>query len=514
MRVDFDIAIVGSGFAGSLMAMIARRLGRSVILLEGSRHPRFAIGESSTPLANLLLEELARRYELDSVLPLCKWGTWQRTHPKLACGLKRGFTFYHHQFGKPWNPIPDRANELLVAASPHDAIADTHWYRADVDQFLMEEARLAGAEYVDEIKLDRVEFAGDSCLIAGERKGRSHEIRARIIIDASGPRGFLHRALGLGSQRFPAMPITNTIFSHFENVQRWDSIHRSSEAPPYPGDDAAVHHLFPGGWIWVLRFNNGVTSAGVAATRELSAKYRFEEGASAWERLLRDLPSVAEIFAPSRAIMPFGYSPELAWRSLHAAGANWALLPSAAGFVDPLLSTGFPLTLLGVQRLANIVERHWTSEALQSELAQYELRTFDELELSAALVRQLYRAMDRFPDFINYSMLYFAAASFSETARRLNKHELATSFLAADHPVFGPILRKFVAKTLSTFSDDSARDAITPINVAGLCNPQHRNWYSVRASDLLTNCTKLSVDTAAVERMLAGSGFWDHQKPA
>ena len=70
MNADFDIAIVGSGFGGSLMAMIARRLGRSVILLERGRHPRFVIGESSTPLANLLLEELARRYDLPRLLPL------------------------------------------------------------------------------------------------------------------------------------------------------------------------------------------------------------------------------------------------------------------------------------------------------------------------------------------------------------------------------------------------------------------------------------------------------------
>jgi choline dehydrogenase-like flavoprotein len=60
MRATFDIAVIGSGFAGSLIAMIARRLGRSVILIERGKHPRFTIGESSTPLANLLLEEIAR----------------------------------------------------------------------------------------------------------------------------------------------------------------------------------------------------------------------------------------------------------------------------------------------------------------------------------------------------------------------------------------------------------------------------------------------------------------------
>ena len=68
MNARFDIAVIGSGFAGSLIAMIARRLGRSVALIERGKHPRFAIGESSTPLANLLLEELAQRYDLPALL--------------------------------------------------------------------------------------------------------------------------------------------------------------------------------------------------------------------------------------------------------------------------------------------------------------------------------------------------------------------------------------------------------------------------------------------------------------
>ena len=62
----------------ALTAMIARRLGFSVVLVERERHPRFAIGESSTPLANLLLEEIADDYDLPCVRPLSKWGTWQK----------------------------------------------------------------------------------------------------------------------------------------------------------------------------------------------------------------------------------------------------------------------------------------------------------------------------------------------------------------------------------------------------------------------------------------------------
>src|SRR5690349_4595715 len=97
----FDIAILGSGFAGSLTAMIARRMGYSVLMLERWTHPRFAIGESTSPLTNLLLEELAVRYDLPRLLPLTSYGPWKRAYPELTVGLKRGFTFYHHEPGKP-----------------------------------------------------------------------------------------------------------------------------------------------------------------------------------------------------------------------------------------------------------------------------------------------------------------------------------------------------------------------------------------------------------------------------
>ena len=58
MKSTCEVAIVGSGFAGSLLARILAVLGYDVVLLERGRHPRFAIGESSTPLANLSLERI------------------------------------------------------------------------------------------------------------------------------------------------------------------------------------------------------------------------------------------------------------------------------------------------------------------------------------------------------------------------------------------------------------------------------------------------------------------------
>src|SRR5437667_797462 len=184
MTSDFDIAVVGSGFGGSLTAMIARRLGRSVILFERGRHPRCVIGESSTPLANLLLEELALRYDLPRLLPLAKWGSWQQTYPQIACGLKRGFTFYHHQLGKPFLNDGERRDQLLVAASPRDEIADTHWYRPDFDHFLVREAQALGVEYLDQTKLEAITLNGKSVQLDGERGGKGVAMVATFLLDA------------------------------------------------------------------------------------------------------------------------------------------------------------------------------------------------------------------------------------------------------------------------------------------------------------------------------------------
>ena len=337
MSADFDLAIVGSGFGGSLLAMIARRLGKSVVMLERGRHPRFTIGESTTPLSNLLLEELATRYDLPSLLPLCKWGPWQKACPQLACGLKRGFTFYHHRPGQP----SERDDQLLVAASPHNGIADTHWYRADVDAYFVNEARTTGAEYLDVVRMESACEHDSGVRLEATRHSQPLKIDARFVVDATGPRGFLHRAFGLPAVPLPNFPKTQALYSHFTGVARLDEMAPPAEQPPYPIDDAAVHHVFDGGWIWVLRFNNGITSAGVAARCDLSG------GAPAWQRILDRFPTIHAQFADARPTVPFEHAPRLSFRSGVVAGHRWALLPSAAGFVDPLLSTGFPLTLLG-----------------------------------------------------------------------------------------------------------------------------------------------------------------------
>lgn len=516
-KIDADVAVIGSGFGGSLVALGLLKRGQRVALVERGRHPRFAIGESSTPLANLLIEELADRYDLPNVRVFSKWGTWQRARPDVACGLKRGFSFFFHSLGAAFSDDESRRRQLLVAASPNDEISDTHWYRPDFDRALVEEAQKEGAAYLDMTRLDRVHEEGDSTILEGERNGRSVRIAARFVVDATGPRGFLHNALGLEESSLRWLPPTQGLYSHFEQVDRWDRLFPGSETPPYPVDDAALHQVFPGGWIWILRFNNGLTSAGAALTEPMAAKIRAADGAPAWDRLLALLPSVAEQFRQSRATLPFVHSPRVAFRSARVAGRSWALLPSAAGVIDPLLSTGFPLTLLGIVRLLDVLEQTSPGPERDAALAAYERTTLRELDATEQLVGALYKTMSDPELFTRLTLLYFAAASFSETARRLGKPSLAPGFLLNEHPAFGPELAACAALAAKGVGDTDARRAlddridraIEPFDTAGLLDRTRRGWYPVLASDILESRAKLQASEEDIRGLLQRCGLTD-----
>jgi FADH2 O2-dependent halogenase len=500
VAADFDLAIVGSGFAGSLLAMIARRLGARVALIERGRHPRFAIGESASPLAGVVIEQLADRYDLPRIRPLGSYGAWQRHYPEIGCGLKRGFTYFKHARDVRYRAAPDRANQLLVAASPSDEVADTHWLRADVDRFLVTEAASLGVDYMDTVSVDALEWRPDGeVALRGARGGRSWRLSARAIVDATGPRGLLARLLSLDAPGFAGYPSTQALYSHFVDVARCEHMpeYASADTPPYPIDAAALHHVFDEGWMWVLRFGNGVTSAGVAVTDALAADLRLSDGEPAWTRLLARYPSIAAQFADARAIREFTWMPHVPYRASRAAGAGWAMLPSAAGFVDPLFSTGMPLTLLGVERLAAILEAGAPGRPAGADadrrLREYEQITLAEADHTARFVAGCYAAFPRFQDFTAGSMFYFAAASYSEMARRLGRP--TRGFLCMDDAEY--------AAAMARLSPDEVAGAIDRFNVAGLCDPAKRNWYGVDLQETVRSAWKLGVTPDAVAGVLS-----------
>jgi FADH2 O2-dependent halogenase len=503
-KTHFDFIVFGAGFSGSIMSMVLRQLGYSVALLEKGKHPRFVIGESSTPFANLLLEQISEKYSLPALRPLCEWGSWQKAYPQLPVGLKRGFTFYHHSAGTKtdWR---DRDQHLLVAASPNDHVADTHWYRPSFDLFLLEEAQRLGVEYLDEFTTSTVS-TNIQPKIEGTRHEKTHIFTADFLIDATGANSLLANHLRIPAESFKDFPETCAFYAHFQNVRRSDH-NPPSPNPPYPPEDAAVHHVFQGGWIWLLRFNNGITSAGAALKTSFSQEIGLHPGREedAWTLLLSRFPSLQQLFAASERLTPFYQIPRLAFHRCSTVGPNWALLPSAAGFVDPLLSTGFALTLLGIIRFAEIFEEPGT----QKNLRDYESLTLSDLGAAADLVSALYSKMGSPEEFNLLTLLYFAALSFTETAHRLGKPELASQFLLNNNPTFRSARQKFcsAARKGEKICRMEIGSAIEPFNIAGLTDWKRNNWYPADFRDLLHSAQKLQTTPGDILEMLKRCGL-------
>lgn len=468
-----DVAVLGSGFGGCLCALIADRIGLDAVLIDRATHPRFAIGESSTPIADLILRDLAARYDLSRLEPLSSWGSWRRTYPDVLGGIKRGFSYYRHEPGEAFDPGPGHANELLVAASASDERSDTQWYRADVDAFFANEVRAAGIPFFEGLEVEPERAAGS---------WRLGDFEAGFVIDATGASGALPR-LGEPACRTRS----RAVYSHFEGVPRWReavaALGAQIEDYPFDPDGSALHHVVDGGWLWMLRFRNGVVSAGWVLDESRYPLDPASEPADEWRRHLARYPSLEELFDGARLADVPGRiigTGRLQRRAARAAGEDWALLPHTAGFVDPLHSTGIAHTMSGVERLMEILGRGWGRPELADELDAYQRAILREIEFVDRLVHPCYLSTDSFVRWTASTMLYFAAATSYEHFRARGDRR---GFLLADDHGLVAIADEAAHRVRSDESYEAWLEAaLEPYNQVGLFGPHIENMYEYTAA--------------------------------
>jgi FADH2 O2-dependent halogenase len=510
-----QVAIVGSGFAGSLLARLLTVLGYDVTMLERGTHPRFAIGESSTPLANLSLERIARRYGLADCHHLAAHGRWIEHYPTLRRGRKRGFTFYRHHAGRSFDNRGLESERLLVAASPNDAMSDTHWLRADVDHHFVRAAVAAGVDYRDRVEVTEARIDGRGARLAGHRNGSRFDLRADFLIDASGPGGFLARQLSIPSGLRRTATRSTLVFSHFTDVRLMSDAVPGLPEGPYPDDWAAVHHLIDEGWMYSLRFDHGVTSAGFLLTPHGLARLLVPgttppSADALWQLLLDRYPGIAAAFAQATPLMPLGFRDRIQHRLTRAAGARWALMPHAYAFVDPLFSTGIAWSLRAIERLGLCFERVKRGRGpSRGDLRRYEGRLAAEADQIDRVVAAAYEAVAHFDLFAAHAMIYFAIVSFAEARQRLVPDDAVawSGFLGVGDPLAEAVarssLRRLRAITRRRGRAGSADErrrfeewvsrSIAPRNIGGFANPARHHLYPVDLDALIEQHASLDL---------------------
>lgn len=348
----YDVAILGSGIGGSMLACILARHGVKTLLLEGATHPRFTIGESLIPETGIRLRIIGEKYGV----PEIGWiGAFHQLRDKVSsnCGVKRSFSFMYHSEGEEHRA--GEVNQLPTLTPPIGP--DSHLFRQDVDAYLAALSIQYGAHFRQGTRIEDIKFGDDEVEL---HAAGGVSFKAKFLIDASGMRSMVSDLLGMRDETPRFRTDTRTLYTHMMNVKSADLLLPDPyrRGVPSPLGQATMHHVFDGGWIWVIPFNNHrnatnpLTSVGMMLDRR---KHPDPQGAPEEEfrSIISRFPTVARHFDGATAARPWIGSGRLQYSSPHLLAPRVLQLPHAAAFVDPLFSSGMSVLTVAVDLIAD-----------------------------------------------------------------------------------------------------------------------------------------------------------------
>ena len=335
-RPDYDAIVVGGGPAGSTCAHLLARAGKKVLVLEKETFPRFRIGESllpySTPIFARLgvLDELKEKYQRKYGAFFSEEGKEGNRKVVFAHGITKGYG-------------------LAFQAK-----------RADLDQMLLEAARRAGAEVRFQWRVTAFRKNGDGIegVVAESPDGKSSGISSRIVVDATGRQAL--GARGADSAVPEERLRRGALFAHFRNVPRGQE--------ETAGDIRMV--VFDKGWWWFIPFSDSTWSVGVVAG-EMPGGANIERK---FEALVQNTPTVRERLKNSERITPVMAESDYSYSVKSIAADGYVAIGDAAGFLDPIFSSGVFLAMAtgekAADEIARILARH--ERIRGSHLRRYE----------------------------------------------------------------------------------------------------------------------------------------------
>jgi len=308
--IDCDVLVIGGGPAGSTMAALLASEGRSVTLIDKDRHPRFHIGESLLPFNLPLFDALGVREEIEH-MAMPKYGiefvSPVHEHPSLL------------EFRQGWHKEMDYSFQVR---------------RADFDHILLRNAAAKGAQVIQQCRVTEVSFpeAEGVHAVASDEAGRTRQIKARFLVDATGRDTFL--ANKFKRKRRNRRHESAAIFGHFRNAKRLQGREEGNISIFW----------FDKGWFWFIPLADGVTSIG-AVCRPDAIKNRDSDINAYFMKLIASCPALASRLDEATIVEPATATGNYSYETDSMIGDRYIMIGDASSFIDPVFSTGVYLAM-------------------------------------------------------------------------------------------------------------------------------------------------------------------------
>ncbi|MEO6847311.1 MAG: NAD(P)/FAD-dependent oxidoreductase [Chthoniobacterales bacterium] len=357
MNADYDVAIIGGGPAGSTAATLLAKKNRRVIVLEREKFPRFHIGESLLPFTMSAFDRLGVRKKLDAAGFVVKWGAEIIS----GCG-EREVKFYFKDGFRP--PCPTAFQVT----------------RSEFDKILLDHASTVGAEVSEETIVQSVDFGSDYVTLSAKKEAADpFTIQARYLLDCSGRNSLVGTHFDL-KRSYPGLK-KFAVYAHYENVFLPEGIDGTLTRMVRSKDK----------WFWMIPLSRTKVSIGLvmdtAAFRDL--KLKPEE---VLEQSIQEQPKVRERMQHAHLVSKVYASSDYSYRNHRLHGDRWLLAGDAAGFIDPVFSSGIFIAVLSGEKTADILDRALTDEKCASRLFSQYTRSLNRvMDLYLHFVQGWYR---------------------------------------------------------------------------------------------------------------------------
>jgi flavin-dependent dehydrogenase len=317
-----NVVVIGGGPAGSTVSTLLAKAGVSVELFERETFPRFHIGESLIPETYWVLKDL-------DMLP-----KMQASH-----FVKKYSVQFVNSEGRESAPFYFWDNK------PHECSQTWQVVRSEFDQMMLENAREHGVNVHEGVRVHDVIFEGDRAVGVRIKDGEGfREVRAKVVVDASGQNGLLMNRLNLRVWD----PILNkgAIWTYWENAYR--------DSGKDEGATLVIQNGNRQGWFWYIPQHDNIVSIGIVAPFDYIFKGRTNY-AQTYEEEVEMCAGVKQRVADAKKVTGYFATKDYSYRSTRVSGDGWVLVGDAFGFLDPLYSSGVLLALKSGQLASNAI---------------------------------------------------------------------------------------------------------------------------------------------------------------